>query len=159
MKYRVLSISVGVVIGVVLGVVLMQVMTPPFTGTTVPSHGLSTVTGCEEANQPRPWVGQVSQTDYQAVYLMNYSFIHDDPDVEVRAQLTESEPGAWILAVSTTPIDSDKDVPGDCQPRTRLDASVALPLDAESMQVLLDGEPVVSIRTTANSPRFHYLDT
>lgn len=142
----------------VLGIVLMQVVTPPLTGTSVPSHGLTTATGCADADDPRAWVGQVPDANYRAVYLTNYTFLHDEPDVEVRADLTESEPSAWVLAVTTTPEDGDRDVPEDCQPQTRLDASVALPTDADSLRITLDGESIVEAETTANSPRFHYLN-
>jgi hypothetical protein len=158
MDSRIPSLLSGLVLGLVLGVMLMQVVTPPLTGTSVPSHGLTTATGCAEADEPRAWVGQVPNADYRGVYLMNYSFVHDNPDLEVRAELTESEPNAWILAVTTTPEDSDKEIPDDCQPRTRLDASVALPTSAESLRIVLDGEAVVTVDTTASSPRFHYLD-
>lgn len=155
---RILPFFSGLVLGLVIGIVLLQVGTPPLTGTTVPSHGVTTATGCAEEAEPRAWVGQVRHADYRAVYLANYSFVHDEPDVEVRAALVESEPGAWVLEVTTSPVDSDKEVPSECQPRTKLGASVALPSTAESFQITLDGESVVIVETTANSPRFHYLD-
>lgn len=158
MRSDILPLLVGLVVGLLLGLLLMQAMTSPLIGTSVPSHGLTTATGCADADDPRAWVGQVPDADYRAVYLTNYTFLHDEPDVEVRADLTESEPGAWVLAVTTTPEDSGRDVPEDCQPRTRLDASVALPTDADSLRITLDGEPIVDVQTTANSPRFHYLD-
>lgn len=60
--------------------------------------------------------------------------------------------------MTATPVGSDKDVPADCQPRTRLDASVALPTGAESLVITVDGEPVVTVEKTATSPRFSYLD-
>lgn len=158
MRSGILPLFSGLVLGLLLGVVLMQVVTPPLTGTSVPSHGLTTATGCAEADEPRAWIGQVPDADHRAVYLTNYTFVHDDPDVELRAELTEVEPDAWVLAATTTPGDGDKDVPEDCQPRTRLDASVALPTDAESLRITIDGEPIVDVETTANSPRFGYLD-
>ena len=157
MASRIQSLLLGLVLGLAFGVMLMQVVTPPLTGTSVPSHGLTTATGCTEADDPRAWIGQVPNADYRGVYLMNYSFVHDSPDIEIRAELTESEPDVWALAVTTTPEDSDKEIPADCQPRTRLDASVALPTSAESLQITLDGEPVVTVETTANAPRFRYL--
>lgn len=158
MDSRTLPLFSGLVIGLVLGIMLMQVASPPLTGTSVPSYGLTTATGCAEPDDPRAWVGQVPDADYRAVYLMNYSFIHDEAAVELRAELTEPEPDAWVLAVTTTPTDTDKAVPEDCQPRTSLDASVALPTSAESLQITLDSEPVVTVETTANAPRFRYLD-
>jgi hypothetical protein len=158
MDSRIRYLLSGLVIGLVVGVVLMQVVTPPLTGTSVPSHGLTTATGCEQADDPRAWVGQVPDVEYRGVYLMNYSFVHEEPDIEVRAELSQSESDAWVLAVRTTPEDSDREVPDDCQPRTRLDASVALPTSAESLRITLDGEPVVTVETTANAPRFYYLD-
>lgn len=158
MRYRVLSFVSGLVLGVVLAVLLFQVGTPPLSGTSVPSHGMTTATGCADTDDPRAWVGQVPNADYRAVYLTNYTFVHDEADVDVRAELNESAPGEWVLALTTTPADSDKDVPEDCQPRTRLDTSVALPTDAESLRITLDGDPVAEVETTANSPRFRYLD-
>jgi hypothetical protein len=119
---------------------------------------MTTATGCADAEDPRAWVGHVPDADYRAVYLTNYTFVHDEPDIEVRAELTESDPGEWVLAVTTTPGDGDKEIPEDCQPRTRLDASVALPTDAESLRITLDGEPIAEVETTANSTRFRYLD-
>ncbi|WP_336136408.1 hypothetical protein [Natronomonas amylolytica] len=158
MRYRLLPFISGLVLGVVVGALLMQAMTPPLSGTSVPSHGLTTATGCADAEEPRAWVGHVPDADYRAVYLTNYTFVHDEPDIEIRAELTESDPGAWVLAVTTTPADGDKEIPEDCQPRTRLDASVALPTDAESLRITLDGEPVTEVETTANTTRFRYLD-
>lgn len=158
MRSPVPSFVAGLVLGVVLAVLLFQVGTPPLSGTSVPSHGLTTGTGCADAEDPRAWVGHVPDADYRAVYLTNYSFVHDEPDIEVRAELTEPEPSEWVLAVTTTSSDGDKEIPEDCQPRTRLDASVALPTDAESLRITLDGDPVVEVETTANAPRFRYLD-
>lgn len=158
MDSRVLPFSSGLGLGLVLGFVVMQFVTPPLTGTSVPSHGLTAATGCAGADEPRAWVGQAPDADHRAVYLTNYTFVHEDPDVEVRAELTEVEPDTWVLAVTTVPGESDKNVHEDCQPRTRLDASVALPTNAESLRITLDGEPIVDVETTANSPRFDYLD-
>lgn len=149
---------VGLVVGVLIGAVVAGTVGAPMSGTTVPSHGLATATGCESPDDPRAWVGQVPDGDYRAVYLMNYSFTHDEPGLEVLGDLTEPEPNHWVLAVTATPVDSDKHVPADCQPRTRLDASVAIPTDAESLQITLDGESVVTIETTENAPRFRYLN-
>jgi hypothetical protein len=158
MGSRILPLFSGLVIGVVLGIVLMQVAAPPLTGTSVPSSGVTTATGCAEPDDRRPWVGQVPNPDYRAVYLMNYSVIHDTPDVEVRADLSEPNPDAWLLAVTTMPADTDKAVSEDCQPRTTLDAAVALPTSADSLQITIDGEPVVTVETTSNAPRFRYLE-
>lgn len=158
MNARIVSMLVGLVAGVLIGAVVAGTVGAPISGTAVPSHGLATATGCASPDDPRAWVGQVPDSDYRAVYLMNYSFTHDRPDIEVLGNLTEPEPNRWLLAVTATPVDSDKDVPADCQPRTRLDASVAIPTDAESLRITVDGESVVTVETTANAARFHYLN-
>ncbi|WP_458207867.1 hypothetical protein [Haladaptatus sp. NG-SE-30] len=158
MDSRTWSLVSGIIIGLVLGVVVMQFVTPPLSGTSVPSHGLSTATGCVDEDDPRAWIGQVPNGDHRSVYLMNYSFVHDEPDIEVRADLNESAPGEWVLAVTTSPGNSEKQPSDDCQPRTTMDASVALPTSAETLTVTIDGKQVAIIETQAHSPRFRHLD-
>lgn len=158
MASRFWTILLSVLAGVFIGAVLVQSLGAPISGTSVPSHGIATATGCADADDPRAWVGQVPNADYRAVYLMNYTFVHDDPDIELRGELVESSPGDWEFQLETTPGTSEKDVPADCQPRTIVDASVALPTTAESLTVTLDGETITVVETTGSSPRFGYLE-
>lgn len=158
MESRILTILPAVIAGVLIGAVVMQVMTPPISGTSVPSHGLSTATGCADADDPRGWIGVVPNADHRAVYLMNYSYVHDAPDVEILGELTESGPNAWALAITVTPVTSEKEVPEACQPRSVIDAAIALPTDADSLTVTIDGAPVAVIDTGTGAPRFSYLE-
>lgn len=136
----------------------MQVMTPPMSGTSVPSHGLSTATGCVDADDPRGWVGVVPDPDHRSVYLMNFSHVHNATDVEIRGELTESRPNSWQFAITVTPVTSEKEVPEECQPRSVIDAAIALPTDAESLTITIDGEPIADIDTATRSPRFSYVE-
>lgn len=158
MESRLWTVLPAVIAGVLIGAVLMQFLAPPMSGTSVPSHGMATATGCLGADDPRGWVGVVPDGDYRAVYLMNYSYTHDATDVEIRAELTESAANAWVFAVTVTPGTERKEVPDDCQPRSTIDASIALPAAAESLTITVDGEPVADVDTTGNAPRFSYID-
>lgn len=160
MVSRLWTIVPALLAGVLVGAILVSLMAPPLTGTSVPSHGVSTATGCEKADDPRAWVAVVPEGDHQAVYLQNYSVVHDDPAVDVRSELTESGDGTdeWVLALTTRPADTEKVVPDGCQPRTLVDAAVAVPPTAQSLTVTLDGEQVAVVETAVNAPRFRYLD-
>lgn len=157
MASRLWTVLPSVFAGVLIGAVLMQALAPPVSGTSVPSHSFSTATGCADADDPHGWVGQVPEGDHRSVYLMNYTFTHDAPDIELQSELAEDAPGAWTLALTTTAGDSGKEVPDDCQPRTVLDVAVALPTAAESLTVTLDGDHVTVVDTTASSPHFAFL--
>ena len=151
------GLLLGLLLGALLGVLLAGVFATPITGTSVPSHGFSTATGCA-GDEPPAWVGTTPEADHQSVYLGNYSFTHDSPGVDVRSSLTEGGDGAWTLALATTPAETDRDVPDDCRPRTTVDASVALPTDADSLTITLDGERIAVVETATNEPRFRYLE-
>ncbi|MFB6093080.1 MAG: hypothetical protein ABEK02_08730 [Haloquadratum sp.] len=157
MKTHPSTVLAALLLGVLVGGAAVQVATPPDTGTSVPSHGLSTATGCADADDPRGWVGTVPTPDHRAVYLMNYSYRHRDATVDLRSDLTQPEPGRWVLAIRTEPDPSDKTLPAECRPRTTIDASVALPTTAASLGITIDGETVAVIDTTAPEPRFFYL--
>lgn len=158
MNSRLWTVLPAVVAGVLIGAVLMQFLTPPMSGTSVPSHGMATATGCVDADDPRGWIGVVPDADYRSVYLMNYSYAHNATDVEISGELTESASNAWEFAITVTPGADEKEVPEACQPRSMIDASVALPTAAESLTITIDGEPIAVVETTGNSPRFSYLD-
>ena len=158
MESRIWTILPALVAGIVIGAVVMQILAPPITGTSVPSHRVATATGCLDADDPRGWIGVVREDDHQAVYLMNYSHVHDESDLEIRTNLTETEPNAWQLSLTVEPGDEGKDVPEDCQPRTTIDASVAVPTTAESLTITIDGETIAVVDTSARSPRFYDLD-
>lgn len=158
METRIWPVLSALLAGVLIGAVVMLFVTPPVSGTSVPSHGLATATGCLDADDPRGWIGVVPDADYRAVYLTNYSHVHTAPDVEIRGTLTESTTNAWVFAITVTPEDSEKATPETCQPRSMIDAAIALPTAAESLTITLDGEPIAVVDTTANSPRFSYID-
>lgn len=158
METRLWTVLPALIAGVLIGAVLMQFLTPPMSGTSVPSHGMTTATGCLDADDPRGWIGVVPDADYRAVYLANYSYPHNATDVEIRSELSESASNAWVFAITVTPGDSEKDVPDDCQPRSMIDASIAVPTAAESLTITIDGETIAVVDTTVNSPRFSYLD-
>ncbi|GAB7095652.1 hypothetical protein JCM30237_28060 [Halolamina litorea] len=152
----VVGLAVGVLLGVLLGT-LTAGAGSPVGGTTVPSHGVSTVTGCA-GDEPRAWVATTPDSDHRSVYLANYSFTHDSPGVDVRSTLREGDDGAWTLALATTPSETDREVPADCRPRTTVDATVALPTGADSLTITLDGEPLATVEVATNRPRFRYLE-
>lgn len=158
MESRLWTVLPAVIAGVLIGAVLMQFVTPPVSGTSVPSHGMATATGCLDADDPRGWIGVVPDADYRAVYLMNYSYSHNATDVEIRGELTESATDAWVFAITVTPMASENVVPDDCQPRSIIDASVAVPTAAEFLTITIDGEPIAVVDTTRNAPRFSYID-
>lgn len=138
--------------------IAMQMLVPPISGTTVPSHGVNTATGCFDDNDSRAWIGIVPNGDHRTVYLMNYSHVHDAGDIDLESSLTELASDRWELVLTTMPGDDAKEVPEGCQPRTTIDASVALPTTAQSLTVKLDGDVVITVQTTAVSPRFAYLE-
>jgi hypothetical protein len=150
--------AVGLVAGLLVGALAVGTLATPVTGTATPSHSLTTATGCASPDEPRPWIGSVPDPDHRSVYLANYSYAHAAADVDVRANLSERAPGAWVLAVTTSPGDAAKTPPDDCQPRTTVDAAVALPTDAESLAITVDGERIAAVRTATTAPRFRYLD-
>lgn len=158
MESRFWTIFPSVIAGVIIGAVLMQFVAPPVSGTSVPSHGLTTATGCEAVDDQRGWIGVVPNDDHRAVYLMNYSYAHDPPDVEIRGELGEPSPNVWHFAVTVTPVDGEKVVPDTCEPRSVISAAIALPTDAESLRITIDGELVTVVDTRAHSPRFSSLD-
>jgi hypothetical protein len=150
------GLLLGLLLGALLGVLLAGTFATPISGTSVPSHGFSTATGCA-GDEPPAWVGTTPDGDHRSVYLGNYSFTHDSPGVDVRSTLTEGADGAWTLALATTPAETDRDVPDDCQPRTTVDASVALPTDADSLTITLDGERIAAVDVSVDEPQFRSL--
>lgn len=158
MESRLWTILPALIAGILIGAVVMQVVTPPVSGTSVPSHGMSTATGCVDPDDPQGWIGVVPNADHRAVYLTNYSYVHEAPDVEIVGELTESTTNAWTFAISVTPVTSEKEVPNTCQPRSMIDAAIALPTSAESLTVTIEGEPIAVVDTAAQSPRFSYVD-
>lgn len=95
--------------------------------------------------------------DHRAVYLMNYSYVHDAPDVDIVGELTESGTNTWEFAITVTSVTSEKEVPDECQPHSVIDVAIALPTSAESLTVTIDGDPIAVIKTETSYPRFHYL--
>lgn len=157
MESRIWSILPALIAGVVIGAVLMQFMTPPVTGTSVPSHAFAAATGCVQTDDRQGWVGVIPGGDYTAVYLTNYTLAHDEPALDLESALTETAPNQWELTLTTSPADDGKGVPEGCQPRSVIDTSVAIPVTAESLTVTLDGDRLTNIDTTDHSPRFSYI--
>lgn len=108
--------------------------------------------------RPRGWVVVVPESDHRAVYLSNYGYVHDAPDVEILGELTESRPNAWEFAIAVTPRTSEKEGPEECQPRSRINAAIALPTDAESPTITIDGDLIAVVDTTSSTPRVSYLE-
>lgn len=45
MESRIWTIIPAVIAGILIGAIVMQVVAPPVSGTSVPSHGMATATG------------------------------------------------------------------------------------------------------------------
>lgn len=158
METRLWTVLSTLLAGVLIGAVVMLFVTPPVSGTSVPSHSMATATGCLDADHPRGWIGMVPDADNRAVYLTNYSHVHTAPDVEIRGSLSESTTNAWVFAITVMPESSERATPETCQPRSMIDVAIALPTSAESLTISVEGETVAVVQTTANSPRFFYTD-
>lgn len=160
MDSRIAVLLAGLVVGAIIGGVGVQVTQPPQSGVSVPSMGTTAATGCLTGDEPRAWVGQTSANagEYRAVYLQNYSFTHDTPNLAVRGNLTEASDGRWVLALTTDPDTPTKEAPEDCTPRTTVSASAALPPEFETLRVTLDGDEVATVRNSGNQPAFRYLN-
>lgn len=158
MGSRIWTVLPALLAGVLIGAVLMQFLAPSVSGTSVPSHGMATATGCLDVDDPDGWLGVVPDGDYLAVYLMNYTVVHTATDGEITGELTETEPNVWEFAITVTPGTGERSVPDGCQTRSIIDASIAIPPSAESVTITLDGESIVHIDTLVTSPRFSYID-
>jgi hypothetical protein len=153
----VVLVGLGLVVGLVVGGVVGQASVGPTGGVSVPSTTAWSTTGCAD-EEPDAWVGQVDVVEFSVVEFQNYSFTHEERFVDVRSTLEERTDGAWVLAFRTEP-DPDageSEVPADCQPRTRLGASVALPGTFETLTVTLDGETLAVVEHT-DRPQFRTL--
>ena len=157
MASRIGTILPAVIAGLLIGAVAMQVVTPPVSGTSVPSHGLTTSTGCADGVDPRAWIGVVPNSDHLAVYLTNYSATHEEADVDIRGELAHTGTSEWVLDIAIAPNTSVR-AGSDCQPRSIIDAAIAVPPDAESLVIIVDGEPIAVVDTQIDAPRFAYLD-
>ncbi len=158
MESRISTVLPALIAGILIGALLMQFVAPPISGTSVPSHTLSTATGCQDAADPRGWVAVVPDSDHRSVYLSNYSYVHAAPNVQIRGELTESGPTTWDFAISVTPETSEKEVPEECQPRSVINAAIALPTEAESLTISIEGETIVAVDTTSSWPRVSNLE-
>lgn len=158
MESRLWTVLPALIAGMVIGALAIQFMAPPVTGTSVPSHGVTTATGCVKADDPQGWIGVVPQGDHSAVYLSNYTVEHGASALDFDSSLTETAPDTWELVLTTSPAEDGKEVPEGCQPRTVIDSAVAIPATAESLTITLDGERITVVDTTAKSPRFSDLD-
>ncbi|WP_254821150.1 hypothetical protein [Haloglomus halophilum] len=160
MDSRIAVLLAGLVVGAVAGGLAVAATQSPQSGVSVPSMGTTAATGCLSGDEPRAWVGQTSVDagEYRAVYLQNYSFTHDTPNLAVRGDLTEASDGRWELALTTEAETPTKEVPDDCQPRTTVSASAALPPEFETLTVTLDGDEIVVIEHSGKQPAFRYLN-
>ncbi|WP_276260182.1 hypothetical protein [Haloglomus litoreum] len=160
MDSRIAVLLVGLVVGALAGGLAVGLVQPTQSGVSVPSMTTTAATGCLAGDEPRAWVGQAGggAGEYRAVYLENYSFSHDDPNLAVRGDITEAGDGRWELALTTESETPTKAPAEDCQPRTTVSASVALPSEFETLRVTLDGEVIAVIEHSGNSPAFRYLN-
>lgn len=160
MNSRIAILIAGLVVGALAGGLAVAAIQSPDSGVSVPSMGTTAATGCLSGDEPRAWVGQTSAGagEYRAVYLQNYSFTHDTPNLAVRGNLTDEGDGRWELALTTEPDTPTKEAPEDCQPRTTVSASAALPPEFETLTVTLDGDEVATVRNSGNQPAFRYLN-
>lgn len=139
-----LALVVGVVIGLVVGGILGGAAVPT-DRVSSPSLVTAAGTGCVDDPDTGGWIGQVPGGERRTVVL-NLTFTHDVADVDVRGNLTERGADGYHLAVLVTPGDGGKEAPpGDCQPRTTLDATVSLPAEAGSLTVVLDETMVTRV--------------
>lgn len=159
---RVPEVLLGVVAGFLLCAVLLAatgVVAPPTQRISSPSHSMATATGCDQAPTEGGWVGSVPLTDH-AVVAFNYTVVHDTAGLDVRADLDEPRPNAFVLAVTTERIeDGAKGSPPEgCQPSTTIDATVALPRGFESLAIVVDGRTVTTVESTGDrTPSFRPL--
>lgn len=158
MDSRIAALLAGLVVGALVGGLGVATVQPAASGVSVPSMTTTAATGCL-GDEPPAWVGQTAADagDYRIVHLQNYSFSHDTPDAGIRGDVTEASDGRWELAL-TTEGGATKAPDDDCQPRTTVSASVALPSDFETLRVTVDGEEVAVIEHSGNGPAFHYLN-
>ena len=147
----------GLVVGLLVAGSAVYVTPLPQSSVAVPSMTTTTATGCADADAPRVWVGQTPTSEYRSVVFQNYTFTHDDPDLEIRANLSETVDGRWVLAFTTRPETPSKPADPDCVPRTIVSSSVALPPDYETLDIRLDGETITTVQNS-DKPRFHYLN-
>lgn len=157
MDSRLAFLAVGLVVGGLLGGAFVQVSQPPRTGVSVPSMTTSASTGCATGAEPRAWVGMTGTLDHRIVEFQNLSFTHDDPTLGVRGNLTEPSPGEFVLALRTVSETPTKAPSDDCQPRTTVSASVALPTDFRTLDVRLGDEHITTVEN-ADRPRFYYVN-
>ena len=136
----VLGLLLGLLVGGATGVTLLA----PAERTTSPSFSTASVTGCVPDAASAAWIGQVP-TDEGQLVAFNATVLHDTPDLDLRANLSEPSPGRFQFALVPTRGDSERkgDPPADCQPRTTLDATISLPADYEMLTIVL-GESVVT---------------
>jgi hypothetical protein len=160
MDSRIAVLLAGLVVGALAGGVAASMTQPASSGVSVPSMGTTAATGCLSGDEPRAWVGQTSANagEYRAVLFQNYSFTHENPNLGVRGNLTDAGDGRWELALTTESETPTKAPDEDCQPRTTVSASVALPADFGTLTVTLDGEEVATVRNSGNRPAFRYLN-
>ncbi|RLM57308.1 hypothetical protein DVK02_05905 [Halobellus sp. Atlit-31R] len=147
----------GFLLGLLVAGGVVYVTPSPQSSIAVPSMTTTTATGCADSDPPRAWVGQTPTSEHRSVVFQNYSFTHEARDIELRANLTETADGHWLLAYTTRPETSRGSDDSACVPRTTVSSSVALPSDFETLTVRLDGEPITTVRSTER-PQFSYLD-
>ena len=149
----------GLAVGLLVAGGAVYVTPLPQSSVAVPSMTTTTATGCAGADVdgPRAWVGQTATSEFRSVVFQNYTFTHDDPDLEIRANLSETADDRWVLAFTTRPETPSKPADPDCVPQTTVGSSVALPPDYETLDVRLDGETITTVRNSER-PQFYYLN-
>lgn len=151
----------GALVGVLVGGLVVAAAAGwllPAERTTSPTASMTTATGCHEDPTEGGWIGNVPVED-RAVVVFNYTLLHDVVDLDVRGDLRNPADGEYVYAISTAPAtDSRKGEPSsDCQPRTRIEASVGLPREFDAFSVTIDGRTVATVEG-GSGPAFRPLN-
>ncbi len=158
MDQRLPVFLLGLVAGAVIAGGVFYLTATPDTGVSVPSMSSNTATGCADSNDSQPWVGQTAALEYRHIEFQNYSFTHNETNIEVQSTLSEQSDGQWQLAFTTQPDSPSKNTDSDCSSRTTLSASVALPSDFDRLAIQLDGETLTVVQNSQDRPQFRYLN-
>lgn len=118
----------------------------------------NTATGCADGNDSQPWVGQTAALEYRHIEFQNYSFTHNETNIEVQSNLSEQSDGQWQLAFTTQPESPSKNTDSNCLSRTMLSASATLPSDFETVTIQSDGETLTVGQNSQDRPQFRYLN-
>lgn len=159
---RLPTVLLGALVGVLVGALLVAgagAWILPTDRVASPSSSMATATGCRPNPTAGGWVGHVVVGDH-AVVVFNDTLVHDAPALDVRATLSDAGNGRYVYAITTSPATDGKEgqPPGDCRPRTTVDASVTLPSWFDALTITVDGRPVASVSSTDATPSFRAVE-